>query len=85
MEVSVQVQGNVDAHTRKRYFAFRSSRAPPSTCSHRQPIYRRTRMIETVEVVDEGESFVVLKCDCGHFYQHLCACRHIYTLLDRLP
>lgn len=70
---------------RMRLFAFKTGQPAPMYCTHRFPIYRRTRIITAYEVTIGGETFVVITCGCGHFHQTLCACRHMYGLLDREP
>lgn len=68
-----------------RFFLMRSNRRPITSCKHRRPLYARTRIVTAEEVVINGVTCVVVKCSCGHFFQKLCACRHVYCLLDRAP
>ena len=71
---------------RTKVFVFRTSRSPPSKCSHRRPIHRRTRIVTAREIIDEnGIKLLLITCGCGHFQRYLCACRHVYSLLDREP
>lgn len=74
-----------DAQLRSRIFALRSNRGPIKQCSHRRPIYGRTRIVRVDEVEEDGVFYLVLKCGCGHFFHHMSACRHLYCILDRQP
>ena len=81
------MEGTTSTHlqNRTRVFAFKTGRPNPTKCTHRRPIHRRTRVVTAYEVTENGETFVVITCGCGHFNRYLCACRHMYGLLDREP
>lgn len=70
---------------RARNFLFKTTRPGPTNCSHRRPIYRRSRVVSVKEVIENGVKFLVITCGCGHFHRYLSACRHMYSLLDREP
>ena len=70
---------------RLRLFAFRSKNLCNVNCNHRRPIYSRTRVVNIREIKIGDKIYVVLQCGCGVFFRHLCGCRHIYALLDRMP
>jgi len=70
---------------RKRTFAFRVCTIPTPELKLRRPVYVRTRIVEVEEVEIDGKTYLVITCDCGHWFQHLCTCRHVYCLLDREP
>ena len=66
-------------------FLFRHHPTVVSSPNHRRPVYARTRTVVVREVLVDDEHFVCLQCSCGHFFQYLGCCRHIYCLLDRYP
>ena len=70
---------------RQHVFLVRSAAKPPSKVSHRRPLYARTRLLTVKEIDGPNGPKLVLSCTCGHFFLHMCACRHIYCILDRQP
>lgn len=54
-------------------------------CTHRRPVYSRTRVVTVTEVEEDGKTFLVIKCSCGFWFKKMCTCRHVYCLLDRKP
>lgn len=67
-----------------RIFLCRSNQVPLEK-KHRRSIYARTRMLILREIEVDGKNYVVVMCSCGFFYHELCACRHVYSLLNRYP
>lgn len=49
------------------------------------PNYLRTRKVVLQEVPIGDETYVVVKCDCGHFTRKRCPCRHVYSIMNRPP
>lgn len=70
---------------RVRVFYVRSATKAPSKVSHRRPLYARTRVVTVKEIVGPNGPKLVFSCSCGHFFLHMCACRHMYCILDRQP
>jgi len=81
----MEVTTNDQCNMRRRVFYVRSAKKPSSKVSHRRPLYARTRVVTVKEIVGPNGPKLVLSCTCGHFFLHMCACRHMYCILDRQP
>jgi hypothetical protein len=53
--------------------------------THCGPQYRKTRKVVAEEMWIDGVVHVILKYTCGYFFQFVCGCRHILSILDRTP
>lgn len=80
-----EVTNEDDKKKGMRKFLFRNDGKSNAETDHRRPIYIRTRVIVAEEVHIDGSVWTVLRCGCGFFFKRLCACRHLYSLLDRPP
>ncbi len=81
--LGMEVTRDEDIAHRRRVFLFRHAgqKAPP--VMHHWPIHIRTRKVIVQECEVGDVSYVSISCSCGLFFQRLCACRHIYSLLNR--
>ena len=79
----IEVKENVGEG--KRVFLLRHVGNATKEVTHCRPQYRRTRRVVAEEMLIDGVVHVILKCTCGYFFQYLCGCRHIISVLDRTP
>ena len=83
--VGMEVTKQEDYVNRKRVFLFRHNTTNLHEKKYHRPNYLRTRKVVVSESQIDGANHLCIKCSCGLFFQRLCSCPHVYSLLDRPP